>query len=257
MTRYFSDKKRPVHLGSYPLELLERQDQLPDLAAVPAMQPTSFHRPDAPASIVNAMRDYQAMLDAIRNGFTNKATGEIPADPQQRANNLKGFAYFNDASMAGICQIPDQARLAQPILNPDIGPLAEELRTRQTKTLAAGIDIIMADLKDSMDAPQTSIDTHTHALVILVQHPRDPSSDEPGTEWLADAQQARGCLLAAENAIVLANYLRALGYDSRAHTGACSDVNLHALVVAAGLACLDNGDTVNPYIGNRFSLAAL
>jgi reductive dehalogenase len=257
MTRYFSDRKRPVHLGSYPLELLARQDEMPNLDAVPPMQATSFRRPDAPASIVNAMRDYQAMLDAIRNGFTNKAIGDIPADPQVRANNLKGFAYFNDASMAGVCRIPDQARLPEAILNPDIGPLAEELRTRQTKTLAAGIDMIMADLKDSMDAPPSSIDAHTHALVILVQHPRDPSNDEPGTEWLADAQQARGCLLASENAIVLANYLRALGYDSRAHTGACSDVNLHALVVASGLASLEDGDTVNPYIGKRFSLAAV
>ncbi|MEL6207823.1 MAG: 2-oxoacid:acceptor oxidoreductase family protein, partial [Pseudomonadota bacterium] len=39
-----------------------------------------------------------------------------------------------------------EAMLATPVRNPDIDRLAHDLRTRQTKTLAAGIDMIMADL---------------------------------------------------------------------------------------------------------------
>jgi hypothetical protein len=78
--RFFSDRKRPVHLGPYPLERLAR-GAMPDLESVPAMRPLSFRRPGAPASIVNAMGEYQAMMDAIRDGLVNKARPIAPATP--------------------------------------------------------------------------------------------------------------------------------------------------------------------------------
>ena len=69
--RFFSDKNRPVHLGPYPLEWLAR-GAMPNLEMVPAMRPLSFDRPDMPHSIINAMSDYQAMMDAIRDGLVAK-----------------------------------------------------------------------------------------------------------------------------------------------------------------------------------------
>jgi len=144
--RFFSDKKRPVHLGPYPLERLART-QSPDLSNVPAFKPLSFVRPDDPLNLVNAMDEYQSMMDVIRDGFTNKTQSSIPDDLNERAEHLKSFCYFQDAAMVGICELPQAARLAQPVRNPGIKRLSEELRTRQTKTLASGIDTIMADLK--------------------------------------------------------------------------------------------------------------
>ncbi|MEX0347322.1 MAG: 2Fe-2S iron-sulfur cluster-binding protein [Rhizobiaceae bacterium] len=234
-----------------------RSDETPDLGAVPAMQPLSFDRPDAPQSIVNAMGEYQAMLDAIRDGLVNKVRAECPDDPRERANHIKGFGYFSDSSMVGICKLPDAALLPEPFRNPDIDRLADDLRTRQTKTLASGIDIIMADLKESMDAPPTTIDGHSHAVVFAYEYPRDPAEDEPGYEWISDAQEVRACLRAAETAVVIANYLRLLGFDARAHTGTSSDVDLGKLVVASGLATVENGATTNPYLGSRFGVGAV
>jgi len=257
VTRYFSDKDRPVHLGPYPLERLQRQPNLPDLSAVPMMQNLSFDRPDAPASIVNAMQDYQAMLDAIRDGFINKAKSDFPQDPVERSQNLKGFAYFNDAAMVGIGPLMPGCHLATPRLNPDISRLAEQLRTTQTTTLAAGIDVIMADLKDSMDAPPTDVSAHDQLLVLLYEYPRDPAADEPGCAWIQDAQAERAGLLAMENAVTLANYIRLLGYDARAHSGSSSDIDLNLAAVAAGLATVENGSLHNPYVGERFGLAAV
>ena len=86
----FSDRNRPVHLGPFPLEKLTRQ-ALPDLAPVPWSQPLEFRRPEAPASIVNAMGEYQAMMDAIRDGLVNRTRAEVPTDPAERANHLKAF----------------------------------------------------------------------------------------------------------------------------------------------------------------------
>ncbi|WP_323780425.1 2Fe-2S iron-sulfur cluster-binding protein [Thalassovita sp.] len=255
--RFFSDKDRPVHLGPYPLERLKRLRQAPDFNTVPAWGPVSFRRPDAPDSIVNAMGEYQAMLDAIRDGMVNKTRATIPADPLDRSNHLKAFGYFSDASMVGICRLPDAARLEQPERNPDIDRLAEELRSKQTKTLASGIDVIMAELKEAMEAPPSGIDGHKYALIFLYEYPRDPQPYEPGTEWIADAQAHRACLRANETAAVLANYIRLLGWQAKAHSGASSDVDLNRLAVAAGLATVDNGALVAPWIGPRFGLAAV
>ncbi len=150
--RIFSDKNRPVHMGGYPSERLLR-GQMPDLSTVPTMPTLSFDRPDAPESIVNAMREFQAMLDAIRDGIVNSTQSTIPEDPKERANHLRAFGCFNDASMVGIGPVPRSSVLTEPRRNPEIDRLAKALMTRQTKTLAVGIDLIMADLKESMEAP--------------------------------------------------------------------------------------------------------
>lgn len=254
--RLFSDKRRPAHLGPYPLERLLRQDGL-NLANAPAMKRIRFQRPDAPENITNAMDEYQSMLDALRDGLVNKSIASCPTDPLERANHLKGFGYFCDASMIGCCLVPEIARLTESIRNPGIDHLAEKLKSQQTKTLAAGIDSVMAELKESMEAPPTTIEAQTHAVVFLYEFPRNPHKDEPGTDWVADAQAARACLRASETTVVIANYLRLLGYESRAHSQVSTDVDLHLLTLAAGLASVENGTLVNPYVGDRFGVAAV
>ncbi len=255
--RLFSYKHRPVHLGPYPLELLARRDEAPELQAVPPHGALSFHRPEEPHSIVNAMREYQAMLDAIRDGPTNPRRAACPEAPAERAAHLKAFGYFCDAAAVGTCRLPADTRLETPHRNPEIDRLARALKTRQTKTLAAGIDLIMADLKEAMEAPPAGIEGHTHAVVLLYDNPRAPRADEPGVTWIRDAQAHRAGLRAAETAVVVANYVRLLGFDARAHTVASADVDLNRLAVAAGLATVEDGTLTHPYIGRRFGLAAV
>ena len=254
--RFFSDKHRPVHLGPYPLERLAR-NAASCVDNVPALPAVNFDRSETPHSIVNAMREFQAMLDAIREGFVNKVPSACPDDPVERANHLKAFGYFNDASMVGVSVLPGKARLTESIRNADIDTLADDLRTRQTTTLAAGIDHIMADLKESMEAPATTIEAHTHAIVYLYEYPRDPSTDEPGTAWIQNAQAERACLRATETATIIANYLRLLGFSSRAHSSTTTDVDLGVLTVSAGLASVESGKLHNPYVGSRFGVAAV
>jgi len=255
--RFFSSKDRPVHMGPYPTERLARLDKTPDLSSVPSSIQLSFDRQSDPQSIVNAMREHQAMLDAIRDGLINKTKADAPVDRHERAEHLKAFGYFSDAAIVGCCELPSEALLNQPHTNPDVAQLAQDLKTRQTKTLAAGIDLIMADLKESMEAPPTDIEGHTHALVFLYENPRDPDDDEIGTGWIKDAQAHRAGLLAAETAVVLANYLRVLGYEACGHTVSSADVDLNKLAVAAGLATVEDGVLHHPYVGTRFGLAAV
>ena len=255
-TRFFSTKNRPVHQGPYPLEHLSRQARMPPLSQVPAPTPLTFDAAD-PDSIIHAMAEHQAMMDALRDGLVNKALSEIPEDPQERSNHLKSFGYFSDASMVGTGPVLPECRLEEPYRNPGIDALADALRSQQTKTLASGIDMIMADLKDSMEAPPSGIHGHDHALVFMYEMPRDPAQKEAGCDWIAGAQEHRACLRATETAVVIANYIRLLGWDAKAHTPTSSDVDLMRLTVACGLASVENGTVTNPFLGTRFGVAAV
>lgn len=257
MGKLFSYRNRPMHFGHYPLEKLARTDTAPGLSALPPMEGLSFRRPDAPQSIVNAMQEYQAMLDATRDGNVKPELGIIPEDPTERANHMKAFGYYCDSAMVGICEIPAAARLDEAIANPDVDRLADKIRTMQPKTLAAGIDVIMAGLRESMARPFGDCAHHTHAIVFLVDYPRDPSAAEPGSDWIIDAQAQRAALRGAETAVTLSNYLRILGRDARAHSMAASDMHLGRLAVQAGLATIENGEATNPFVGSRFGLAAI
>jgi len=112
--RFFSYKDRPVHLGPYPLERLKRTDIMPSLKDVPTHLQISFNRPDAPKSIVNAMAEYQSMLDAIREGLVNKVKAGCPVDSTERANHLKSFGYFSDATMVACCDLSQDMMLDTP-----------------------------------------------------------------------------------------------------------------------------------------------
>ena len=256
MLKLRSYKTRPMHLGPFPLEALRRQSNV-DLTDLPAMEGLTFRRPDDPLSIVNAMQEYQAMLDATRDGMVKREIAEIPDDLSLRAKHLKAFGYYCDASMVGICPIPDAAWLAEPLTNPDVDRLADKLRTMQPKTLAAGIDVIMAGLRESVAMPPVDCRHHTHAIVFLYDHPRDPRTGETGTDWIRDALPHRACLRGMETAVTLASYIRTLGYDARAHSMAASDVHLGALAAQAGLVALEGGKLLNPFTGVRYGLAAV
>ncbi len=238
-------------MGPYPLERLKRAQKLL-LGGVEAARPVSFV-PKRRESIVGAMGEFQAMLDAIRTGPVNAAKAEIPDDPRERAQHLKAFGYFNDAAMVGIGPLPTQARLPEPWVNPDVARLAEALRTRQTKTLASGIDMIMAELKEAMSAPPEPMGAHGTVLTFLVDYTRAPDPGEPGYDWIAGAEAQRACLRAAETGVVIAQYIRLLGWDARAHSGAASDIDLNIAAEASGLTA--GGQA--PWLGRRFGLACV
>ena len=87
--KFFSYKNRPVHLGPFPLETLNRADNAPDLSIVPPMTELDFTRHD-PDSIAHAIKRYMAMLDITRAGMIMHEPAEVPDDLQDRTNHLKG-----------------------------------------------------------------------------------------------------------------------------------------------------------------------
>ena len=177
--RLFSTRDRPVHLGPYPLERLARSSAVPDLAALPAMQPLAFEHADA-LSLVHAMAPYMAMFDLVRDGASNPQRAEVPDDPVERAQHLKAAGTYFDAAMMAVCALPAGALLDEPIRNPRVAALGEALQRSQPKSFAAGMDMILADVIESAQTAHGPIDAHTHAIVVLVEYPRDPAPAEPG-----------------------------------------------------------------------------
>jgi reductive dehalogenase len=255
--RLFSYRNRPVHLGPFPLERLSRQPTLPDLGAMAPMQALSFDDANC-ESLSHAMSRYIAMFDLVRDGAVNAVPAQVAADPAERARHLKAAGYYFDASMLACCRLPARSLLAAPIRNPHVAALGAELRASQPKSFAAGMDMILADVLESAATVHGEVragdPAHAHALVILIEYPRDPRPGEPGCDWIAGTQAQRAAVLAAQTAVLLSTYLRLLGHAARAHSATCSDVDLTRLALAAGLV---GSDGRNPYIGRRYGLAAV
>lgn len=256
----FSTKHRPFHLGPFPLERLSRTETHPDLSAVPDMQPLDFER-HPEHSLAHAIARFQGMLDTVRDGKIVHGEADIPSDRSERARHLKAAAYYFDASMVGVTRLRSGHLLSEPIRNPMIADLKEELEAGQPKSFASGVDAIYADVLESAREELGPVGHHTHALVFLVEFTREPRPDEPGTEWFIDTQAERAALLTSNVAVVIANYLRMLGHEARAHSATTSDVDLGRLAVSSGL-CAPGPQgaktvLISPFVGSRFGLAAV
>jgi len=86
----------------------------------PRMKALSFDHKQNPHSIINAMRDYQAMMDAMRSGLVNKGRCDIPSNLTERSNHLKSFAYFQDCSVVGITKIDTDCHLKNLFITPTL-----------------------------------------------------------------------------------------------------------------------------------------
>ena len=237
------------------MEDLPRQD-VADYTGISAPKSLKFTHSN-PLSLIHAMAPFMGMFDTVRDGPVTHAQAEIPTDPAERARHLKAAAYYFDASIVGITRLEPSHTLQTPFRNQSIDELKLALEAEGPKSFAAGIDAIYADILDATRAPPAPMTGHSHALVILVRHPRLPHVDEPGTEWIQGAELHRSALLAANTAVVMANYVRMLGFAARAHSASTSDVDVLRLAASAGLVRVEDGALVNPFVGADYALAAV
>jgi len=98
---------------------------------------------------------------------------------------------------------------------------------------------------------------HAQAVVVLVEHPRLPEPGNAARAWVEPAIDAISALRAAEIACCLAEYIRYLGFEARAHIAGNTLVDAERLAVLAGLTIRRDEGIVHPYIGGRFSLAVV
>jgi reductive dehalogenase len=255
--QFFSHDHRPVHLGPYPSEKLGRTNDMPDLTKVRGNGTLRENFDNDPLHLGKAVSDYMCALDAVRDGDHSPLRAEIPDSPRERAQHVKAAGYFLDSALVGICRLDDAHRLTQRIEHPLLrnNPYAhsdKKLRLRFNP------DTVIRQMGRALELADRPLDHHTHAIVFVVEYPRDPGADEPGANWITDLQEWRAVLRSAETATVMANYLRVLGYEARSHTATTTNFDLNRMAVSAGLARVGrDGEITNPFIGSRFGLAAV
>jgi hypothetical protein len=94
---------------------------------------------------------------------------------------------------------------------------------------------------------------HPNAVVMLIDQGFETMEGASGDDWISGAQSMRAYMRGALLAGIMASHLRRLGYSSRVHSNAYSEVLHIPAVLMAGLGELSRiGELVlNPFIGPR------
>jgi hypothetical protein len=164
-----------------------------------------------------------------------------------------------DASMPGdatqpspdsiLAAIPEYRDLCVKFFDGEVAPKRAPVpsdslvRARNLKASAYFLDATLAGvcLVEELDWINPNHPPHTHALVFLVEFGREPKAGEPGAEWIRGTNAARTDVRCAEVAVVLAGYLRTLGWSARAHIAGETRVSIGRLAQRAGVAKAING----------------
>ena len=100
---------RPYHFGSFPLETLPRDDSV--AAGEIARDPVAAAAYDGPpvGPLAKSLRDYLEIFVANSDSLPAAEKAPVADAPERRAVDVKGYAYFMNASQVGICRMPARA----------------------------------------------------------------------------------------------------------------------------------------------------
>ena len=145
-------KERPFHIGPFPLEVLPRDDGVLERERQTPPRPNSSEAARE-SLIARAADHYREIYLRFVDGKVAPARAPLPDKLEPRVADIKGAAYFMDASQVGICRVPDSAWL------PDSEGRAEK-------------------------------PAQAFAVVILVAYARLPEPDNIAYGWTKDAVRA-------------------------------------------------------------------
>ncbi len=197
--------------------------------------------------------------------------GILPAEllPRDTAALIHEARQPGNASPAGpdsiLAAIPEYRELFAKYLDgavaPARAPVPDDLlaRTRNLKASAYFIDVTLAGAchikPEDWNAKEHP--THAHAFVFLIEFGRETKKGEAGDEWIRGANTGRTDLRCAEVAVVIAGYLRALGWSARGHVAGNSLVSIERLAQRAGVAKAVDGTLAAPFIKRGFRLGVV
>jgi ferredoxin len=174
-----------------------------------------------------------------------------------------------DTSPAGpqsiLAAIPEYRELFAKFLDGDLAraraPVPDDLlqRSRNLTASAYFLDVTLAG--GCRIAPEDWTEkehpAHTHAFVFLIEFGRQTQRGEAGDEWMRGTNAARTDLRCAEVAVVMAGYVRALGWSARGHVAGDSLISIERLAQRAGVAKAVGGTLAAPFIKRGFRLGVV
>jgi reductive dehalogenase len=237
-------KRRPSHLGAYPVETLKRvekmttvvfDDEVPrvpsrtnmyvrtafgDLSQKAQSQADRWSQKHPvsqgivrPSWAIKPLQDGQTAPD-IASGIDN---------PDDNTKALKALSLYLGATITGVCRVPDYAWYSHDKRGNPIEPY------------------------------------HKYALVVLIDQGYETFLGASGNDWISGSQSMRAYLRGGEVVGVMADMIRKMGYGARAHGNLDSHVLHVPLVLNAGLGEQSRiGESaINPFLGMRFKTAVL
>ena len=241
--RILSRKKRPMHMGEYPMEKIKRVDdpttlitgavkRVPkradffvrafhgDLGKKPATEIRRFITKNPLNAAIGHLHWKQV---PVHKGETAEEKAPLPGDPRAMAEHIKALCYFLDADIVGICEMPEWAWYSHDF---DGKPI--EAR-------------------------------HKYAIVVVIDQKWDSFEGSSGDDWISGGMSYRAYLKGSTVACIVADYIRRLGHPAQAHSNADGDVLQIPLMLLAGLGEMSRiGELVlNPFIGPRHKTAVI
>lgn len=237
-------RRRPSHLGPYPVETLKRVDKpttaifADEVPRVPSR--ANFYVRTALGDLSDKARREAARwaqkhpvaqgivrpnwaVKPLQDGQTAAQIqpGTLHAESNTRA--LKALGHYLGSAMTGVCEIPDYCWYSHDKRGKPIDPY------------------------------------HKYALVVLIDQGYETFLGASGNDWISGSQSMRAYLRGAEVTSVMADMIREMGYPARAHTNLDSHVLHVPLVLHAGLGEQSRiGESaLNPFLGMRFKTAVL
>jgi len=196
--------KRGVEAGSYPLEALATDKKLVAIEAsknaisLAEANQTDTATSDYQTPLASAAVDYLGYYAPFLRGECAPHKAPVPDEIALRTREIKGAAYYLDASLVGICALPASAWCS-----------------------------------DSIEPGKQS---HTYAIVIVVSHGRAAEPNTLAADWLSGAEAKIARMRAAEIAACIAGHIRTLGFDATGHIAGGTQVDLDRLAVLSGTA---------------------
>ncbi|MBI4967960.1 MAG: Fe-S protein [Rhodospirillales bacterium] len=231
-------RRRPSHLGPYPVERLTRRDTPTtvifdeEVRRVPAraMFYVRAERGDMGPRAVKE-RGRWAYKHPLAQGILRLMwamkphQGGVPAnarepgsdDPEANARAIKALSYAMGAAVTGICKAPDYVWYSHGKTGEPIAPY------------------------------------HKYAVVMLIDQGHETFEGACGDDYISGSQSMRAYMRGGEIAGVTAELIRSMGHAARAQTSIDSDVLQVPLMLLAGLGEQSRiGETlVSPFLGPR------
>jgi reductive dehalogenase len=169
-------------------------------------------------------------MKPLVEGMAAAQKAPLPDDPAALTRHVKETAYFLRADAVGVCELPPFAVYSHRVdfFDPAAGETPIELN-------------------------------HKYAIAILVDQDYRTSQAYTGSDWISNAMSMMSYATSGFIAIILADYVRRLGYPAKAHYAPFYDVVLPPIILSAGLGEMSRiGDSVlHPFLGPRFKGAVV
>jgi reductive dehalogenase len=239
---YDEESRRPMHMGGYPMETIKRVDEpttlifrseikriskrgnffkralAGDMGEKPKRERLRFAFKHPLALGMQPLIQHMVPLQGTRHKLLPSGFGGDASDTRRNSDSIKALGYYLGADFVGICR-------AEPW---------------------------MYYSHDDVDGEPIEA-YHEYAVVMLMDQGYETMEGSSGDDWVSASQSMRAYLRGAEMAGIMAAHCRRMGFSSRVHSNAHSEVIHNPTILMAGLAEVSRiGDTLlNPFIGPR------